>query len=145
MPIASVSSGPFALTAAIMPSGTPSSSAHQAGDGEFHRVAEAFGDQRAHGRAETDRLAEIADHRAADEAQVLHDQRVVQAHLLAQLGEALGRHSAALGTLQHQLRRIAGQRVHDAEDDQRNEEQDREKLQQAVEDVPAHRPSGDWT
>ena len=53
--------------------------------------------------------------RTAEETQVLHGQRIVQAHLLLQLGQALGRDRAALGAGQHQLRRIARQNVHDRE------------------------------
>ena len=65
----------------------------------------------AHGRAQ------VACDGATQEAPVLDRQRVVEAELLAQLLLPLGRDRSAFGTRQHELDRVARERVHDREDD----------------------------
>ena len=71
------------------------------------------------------RLAEVAVERADEEAAVLHDERIVEAHRLPELLHVLfGR----VGRQQHQ-RRIAGE-IQDEKDDEGDPQQDQQRLGQ---------------
>ena len=74
---------------------------------ECYGRAEPLENEIEHGLAQADGVAEISGQSSPDEAEILHVERVVQSHELAQLFLALGRHRAALRAREHQLNRIA--------------------------------------
>ena len=106
-----------------------------AAQAERQRRAQAVEDQVEDGCAQPDRGSQIGRDRAPQEPAVLHVERVVQPHLLAQLLLPLRRDRTALGAGEHQLHGIAGEGVHDREDGYRHQEQHDPKLGHASGEV----------
>jgi hypothetical protein len=112
--------------AARMPAGTPISVAMRMAQSPSSTVAgnsvrnsvqdRLLGDQR---------IAE--DHRAgaAQEVEILHPHRLIEAELCRSFGVALGRHAALA---RHQQHRIAGQNPDEAEGDERDAEEGRDQI-----------------
>jgi hypothetical protein len=82
--------------------------------------------------------AEVAAHGARQPVEVAHRQRVVEAEFRAPLRDRLGRDRLDPLGAQQELGRVAGRDRLQAEADQRDHEQHRQRGQQATEQVASH-------
>ena len=96
---------------------------------------QARGDQRTNRRAVGVGKAEIAVKRPADPVRVTDGRRLIEAELVRQSRDRLGRR----GRPQDSLRRIPRQNVHDREDDQRREQERRHEQSYTLGGVKKHR------
>ena len=113
-----------------------------AAEAQRQRRPQAVQDEVEHGLAQPDGCAQVGGHGAAQEAAVLHGERIVQAHFLAQLLLAFRGDGPALGAGEHELHRVAGKGVHDGEDRHRDEEEDDAELGEAAGEVAGEH--GGW-
>jgi hypothetical protein len=105
----------------------------QRGSGQLEGGGHALDDQVERRLAVAHGLSEIAAQRAGEEAAVLDDERIIEAHRLAELPDVLfGR----IGRQQHQ-RWIAGE-IQDEEHDEGDAEQDQQRLGQPPREEDLH-------
>src|SRR6185312_13850289 len=97
------------------------------------RQGQAAEDERQRGGAIAERGAEVAVERAAEELQVLHRGRLVEAHLVAELGDLRG-----WGVERQQHGGGVAGEPGQAEDDDRDAEENEDAVQQALQDVDEH-------
>ena len=109
----------------------------EAGRGELERRGQRLEDEGEGGHLMLERHAEVAAHRAGEEPEVLHPQRIVEAEERAELAHVL---FAGLEG-QEKPRRIAGE-MEQAEDDDGDADEDEDALQETAGDIGEHqRPS----
>ena len=106
--------------------------------GEQRRGRQRAADHREDRLAVEERAAEIAAGEPAEEARVLLAQRAVEAEVGAQLPEI----GARGGLAEHQLHRVAGDQVHEEEDERQHPEHGRDEQEQPPADARHRRRPG---
>jgi hypothetical protein len=105
----------------------------RSGGSELERGGQALLQQRRHGPSLSQRAAEIALERVADEMRELHDRRLVEAQLGAELRFFF--HRCVLPD--HEDHRVAGE-IEQPECNQRHDPHDRDGLEDATQDEGEH-------
>ncbi len=126
--------------AATMPSGTPISSAQsEAGHAELHGGGEAVARSvRSPAGGSGSRCRDRRSARWPTKRRYWTTSGSSRPISVWSSREPLGGDRAALGARQHQLGGIARQDVHDHEDDQRDQPEDRQELEDSAEDIATH-------
>jgi hypothetical protein len=104
-------------------------------DDEFQRCGQALGNAHENGAAVAEAVAPVAAHERAEPRPVLLPQRPVQTEGAAKAFDVL---RPDIGIRQIDRERSPGRRVHEREDDGRNDEQQRHRLNRAADQEANH-------